>query len=119
MKTKILAAAAIILTGCFFSCSKKSITVNSITGTFDEIDRDISLGQTQDAVKLLKQLDKPSLAPAIRLGIYRRYVKLGEKEKADGTVAVRFRDGRPQQVMKVEEFIKYLKEKTETHFVGI
>ena len=83
MKTKILAAAAIILTGCFFSCSKKSITVNSITGTFDEIDRDISLGQTQDAVKLLKQLDKPSLAPSIRLGIYRRYVKLGEKEKAE------------------------------------
>ena len=44
---------------------------------------------------------------------------VGENEKKEGTVAVRFRDGRDQQVMKVEEFIKYLKEKTETHFVGI
>lgn len=82
MKVKLL-AAAIILTGCLFSCSKKSITVNSITGTFDEIDRDISLGQTQDAVNLLKKLDKPSLAPNVRLGIYRRYVQLGENEKAE------------------------------------
>lgn len=44
---------------------------------------------------------------------------VGEKEKADGTVAVRFRDGRQQQVMKVDEFIAYLKDKVDTHFIGI
>ena len=44
---------------------------------------------------------------------------VGEKEKEAGTVAVRFRDGRPQQIMKVEDFMAYLKEKVDTHFVGI
>ena len=44
---------------------------------------------------------------------------VGEKEKAEGTVAVRFRDGRQQQVMKVDEFIAYLKDKVDTHFIGI
>ena len=43
----------------------------------------------------------------------------GEKEMNEGTVAVRFRDGRPQQIMKVEEFIAYLKDKVDSHFVGI
>ena len=44
---------------------------------------------------------------------------VGEKEKAEGNVAVRFRDGRQQQVMKVDEFIAYLKDKVDSHFVGI
>ena len=44
---------------------------------------------------------------------------VGEKEMNEGTVAVRFRDGRPQQIMKVEEFIAYLKDKVDSHFVGI
>lgn len=44
---------------------------------------------------------------------------VGEKEKAEGAVAVRFRDGRPQQVMKIDEFIAYLKDKVDSHFVGI
>ena len=44
---------------------------------------------------------------------------VGEKEKAEGAVAVRFRDGRPQQIMKIDEFIAYLKGKVDSHFVGI
>jgi len=44
---------------------------------------------------------------------------VGEKEKAEGTVAVRFRDARPQQVMKIDDFIAYLKDKVDSHFVGI
>ncbi|MBO7421274.1 MAG: threonine--tRNA ligase [Spirochaetaceae bacterium] len=44
---------------------------------------------------------------------------VGEKEKAEGAVAVRFRDGRPQQVMKIDEFIAYIKDKVDSHFVGI
>lgn len=44
---------------------------------------------------------------------------VGEKEKAEGAVAVRFRDGRQQQVMKIDEFIAYLKDKVDSHFVGI
>ncbi|MCR4713012.1 MAG: threonine--tRNA ligase [Treponemataceae bacterium] len=44
---------------------------------------------------------------------------VGEKEKADGTVAVRFRDGRDQQVMKLDDFIAYVRDKVNTHFIGI
>ena len=46
---------------------------------------------------------------------------VGEREQADGTVAVRFRQssGLQQQTMKVEDFVKYVQEKVETHFNGI
>ena len=44
---------------------------------------------------------------------------VGEKEMAEGTVAVRFRDGRGQEVMTKEAFISYAKDKIDTFFVGI
>lgn len=44
---------------------------------------------------------------------------IGEKEQSDKTVTVRFRDGRQQEVMSVENFISYVKDKVENHFVGI
>ncbi len=44
---------------------------------------------------------------------------VGEKEMAEGTVAVRFRDGRGQEVMTKEAFISYAKDKIEHFFVGI
>lgn len=44
---------------------------------------------------------------------------VGEKEEADNAVAVRFRDGRQQQVMKLEEFTTYLQEKVSSHSVDL
>ena len=44
---------------------------------------------------------------------------VGEKEAADNAVAVRFRDGRQQQVMKLEEFTAYLQEKVSSHSVDL
>ncbi len=46
---------------------------------------------------------------------------VGEREQAEGTVAVRFRQssGLQQQTMKIEDFVKYVQEKVETHFNGI
>lgn len=43
----------------------------------------------------------------------------GEKEAESASIAVRFRDGRPQELMKVEDFIAYVKEKVESRFAGI
>ena len=43
----------------------------------------------------------------------------GEKEAETERIAVRFRDGRPQELMKIEEFIGYVKEKVESRFAGI
>lgn len=44
---------------------------------------------------------------------------VGEKEAAANKVAVRFRDGRQQELMSVDEFIAYVREKEATHFPGI
>ncbi|MBP5329068.1 MAG: threonine--tRNA ligase [Spirochaetaceae bacterium] len=44
---------------------------------------------------------------------------VGENEKKEGTVAVRFRDGRDQQVMKLADFVAYVKDKVDSHFIGI
>ena len=46
---------------------------------------------------------------------------VGEKEKADGTVCVRYRfsSKKPQETMKLDDFIKYVEDKVATHFIGI
>ena len=46
---------------------------------------------------------------------------LGENEKNEKTVTVRFRQssGLEQKTMKLEDFIAYVHEKTESHFIGI
>ena len=46
---------------------------------------------------------------------------VGENEKKERTVSVRFRQssGLEQKTMKLEEFIAYVQEKVNTHFVGI
>ncbi len=46
---------------------------------------------------------------------------VGEREQAEGTVAVRFRQssGLQQQTMKIEDFVRYVQEKVSTHFNGI
>lgn len=44
---------------------------------------------------------------------------VGEKEEADQAVAVRFRDGRQQQVMKLADFAAYLKENVSKHSVEL
>lgn len=44
---------------------------------------------------------------------------VGEKEKADQSVAVRFRDGRQQQVMKLADFTAYLRENVSKHSVEL
>ncbi len=46
---------------------------------------------------------------------------VGENEKNEKSVTVRFRQssGLEQKTMKIEEFIAYVHEKTESHFIGI
>ncbi len=44
---------------------------------------------------------------------------VGEKEEADQAVAVRFRDGRQQQVMKLADFAAYLQENVSKHSVDL
>lgn len=84
-KILVLIVAAVITSGCFFSCSKK-VSVSSLTSTLDEIDRYINQGQVESALKLLDKTDNKSLSSTFRLGICRRYLRLGETKKAEGVV---------------------------------
>ena len=56
-KIFLMIVAAVMFCGCFFSCSK-NITVSSLTGTLDEVDRYIIQGQSEAALKLLVKTDK-------------------------------------------------------------
>ncbi len=46
---------------------------------------------------------------------------VGEKEKADNTVCVRYRysSQKPQKTMKLSDFISYVEDKVNSHFIGI
>ena len=46
---------------------------------------------------------------------------VGENEQKEGTVTIRFRQssGLEQKTMKIDEFVAYVKEKTESHVIGI
>ena len=46
---------------------------------------------------------------------------VGQKERDEGTVCVRYRfsSQKPQETMKLADFIKYVEDKVNTHFIGI
>ena len=85
------------------------------------------------AKEVLAQLEEAGIRCAADLGNDRMNAKIrvaqtqkipymlvvGEKEAAEGAVAVRFRDGRPQQVMKIAEFIEYVKKIVSEHSPSI
>lgn len=69
----------------FFSCSGSGKS-SSFTAALNTVDSYINLGQTQDALKLLKKTSKSAYSAYARLGIYRRYMTLGEKALAEKTL---------------------------------
>ena len=77
---KIIFLAAI--TCLFFSCAQVSETT-SFLNKLDEADRYISQTQTDSALKILKKLEKKALNPLYAIGLYRRYMQLGESARAE------------------------------------
>lgn len=69
----------------FFFCSGSGKS-SSFTAALNTVDSYINLGQTQDALKLLKKTSKSAYSAYARLGIYRRYMTLGEKALAEKTL---------------------------------
>lgn len=69
----------------FFSCSGSGKS-SSFAVALNTIDSYISLGQNEDALKLLKKTSKSAYSAYSRLGIYRRYMTLGEKSLAEKTL---------------------------------
>lgn len=64
------------------SCSSHS-EGSSFTSKLDSVDACISQGSTDDAVKLLKKLEKKAYTSYEFLGITKRYLNLGEDKRAE------------------------------------
>ena len=83
---KRLSAFCIVLTAALFlSCSRGTEPASFLT-TLDKVDSFIRTGQTSDALKLLKKSSKQAFSAYARIGIYKRYITLGEKGLAEKTL---------------------------------
>ena len=87
LKSRIITPAISLLFAGFFlfSCSKEAQT-SSFMSSLDKVDSYIRLGQTSDALKLLKKTSRQAYSAYARLGIYKRYMILGEKGLAEGVL---------------------------------
>lgn len=85
MKTHVKIALAVLI--CLsllleFSCSSRT-EGSSFTASLDISDGLISQGLSEDAVKLLKKLERKASTSYEHLGIFKRYSALGEDKKAE------------------------------------
>lgn len=69
----------------YFSCSSHSEGA-SFVAQLDEIDMYINSGDTAEAISLLNKAAKQASSSFARLGIYKRYMTLGETELAEETL---------------------------------
>ena len=67
----------------FFSSCKMQATRSSFTGMLDDIDYFIVQGMNNDALTELKKAEKYTYDSWSRIGIYRRYMQLGESKRAE------------------------------------
>lgn len=88
LKRFLLAAecSVILLGGVFFASCSKTDDGMSFTKTMDTVDAFIKTGSVNDAVKLLKKAEKDAYSSYARLGIYKRYLVLGEETLAEKTL---------------------------------
>ncbi|MBQ0039240.1 MAG: hypothetical protein KBS64_02280 [Treponema sp.] len=84
MKFRSLSIAlfASLVALCFVSCSSHS-EGSSFTTHLDSIDAFISQNSHESALKALKKLENKAYSSYERLGIYKRYILLGEKKAAE------------------------------------
>ncbi len=76
----------LILGASFFSSCSSHSEGASLTRRLDEVDAFIQAGDTGEAVRLLKEASKEAFSAYARIGIYRRYMLLGETESAEKTL---------------------------------
>ena len=81
----IFLALCIFLWGLFSSC-KMQATRSSFTGMLDGIDYLIEQDMSVDALAELKKAEKRTYDSWSRIGIYRRYMQLGEIKRAENVL---------------------------------
>ncbi|MBR3543797.1 MAG: threonine--tRNA ligase [Treponema sp.] len=103
----------------------EQVAVVPISNSFDDYARKVNEALLAADIRSQAYLSEENMKAKIKM-ITKEHktpyiLVVGEREQAEGTVAVRFRQssGLQQQTMKVEDFVKYVQEKVETHFNGI
>lgn len=81
----VLVVVAFIWMPLFVSCSSHS-EGSSFISELDEIDNYIAGGDTDEALSLLHKVSKKAYSSYARIGIYKRYMTLGEKTLAEKTI---------------------------------
>ncbi|MGL4987548.1 MAG: threonine--tRNA ligase [Treponemataceae bacterium] len=93
-----------------------------VVPSFNEYAQLVQLKLKEAGIRSSADVDNERLNAKIRKAQMQKIpymLVVGQKEMDDGTLTVRFRDGREQQVMTIQQFIDYAQEKITTHFVGI
>ena len=67
---------------CFTGCRMRA-EQNSLTSQFDIIDALVMQNQMQSALKELKKAEKRAYDSWTYIGIYKRYITLGESDRAE------------------------------------
>lgn len=103
----------------------EQVAVVPISNSFDDYARKVNEALLAADIRSQAYLSEENMKAKIKM-ITKEHktpyiLVVGEREQAEGTVAVRFRQssGLQQQTMKVDDFVKYVQEKVETHFNGI
>ena len=103
----------------------EQVAVVPISNSFDDYARKVNEALLAADIRSQAYLSEENMKAKIKM-ITKEHktpyiLVVGEREQAEGTVAVRFRQssGLQQQTMKIEDFVKYVQEKVATHFNGI
>ena len=103
----------------------EQVAVVPISNSFDDYARKVNEALLAADIRSQAYLSEDNMKAKIKM-ITKEHktpyiLVVGEREQAEGTVAVRFRQssGLEQKTMKLEEFVKYVQEKVATHFNGI
>ena len=103
----------------------EQVAVVPISNSFDDYARKVNEALLAADIRSEAYLSEENMKAKIKM-ITKEHktpyiLVVGEREQAEGTVAVRFRQssGLQQQTMKIEDFVKYVQEKVATHFNGI
>ena len=103
----------------------EQVAVVPISNSFDDYARKVNEALLAADIRSQAYLSEENMKAKIKM-ITKEHktpyiLVVGEREQAEGTVAVRFRasSGLQQQTMKIEDFVKYVQEKVETRFNGI
>ena len=100
----------------------QQVVVIPVASAFNDYAQKVAASLEDAGFRVQADLGNDRMNAKIRLAQTQKtpyMLVVGEKEASDNAVAVRFRDGRQQQVMSLADFTAYLQEKVSSHSVDL